>query len=73
MLDQSLRRVWESVGNHKGPPWYYLLEILESAWPWQLFWLLGLRQALENRNFAWGKISISLDWNLFGSNFSHEH
>ncbi|CBN54266.1 MULTISPECIES: ArnT family glycosyltransferase [Kamptonema] len=58
LLDQSLRRVWEPVGNHKGPPWYYLLEILESAWPWQLFWLLGLRQALENRNFAWGKLVL---------------
>jgi 4-amino-4-deoxy-L-arabinose transferase-like glycosyltransferase len=58
LLDQSLRRVWEPVGNHKGPFWYYLLEILESAWPWQLFWFLGLRLAIENRNFAWGKLVL---------------
>ncbi|OCR00332.1 glycosyltransferase [Oscillatoriales cyanobacterium USR001] len=58
LFDQSLRRVWEPVGNHQGPIWYYLLEILESAWPWQLFWFLGLRLAIENRNFAWGKLVL---------------
>jgi 4-amino-4-deoxy-L-arabinose transferase-like glycosyltransferase len=58
LLDQSWRRVWEPVGNHQGPFWYYLLEILESTWAWQLFWFLGLRLAIENRNFAWAKLVL---------------
>ena len=31
LLNQSFRRIWEPVSNHNGPPWYYLLEILESS------------------------------------------
>ncbi|MEG3863612.1 ArnT family glycosyltransferase [Microcoleus sp. herbarium12] len=58
LLNQSFRRIWEPVGNHKGAPWYYLLEILESAWPWQLFWLQGLRLSWENRNFPGPKLVL---------------
>ncbi|MEG4282454.1 glycosyltransferase family 39 protein [Microcoleus sp. A006_D1] len=58
LVSQSFRRIWEPVGNHKGPPWYYLLEILESAWPWQLFWLQGLRLSWENRNFPGPKLVL---------------
>ena len=58
LVSQSWRRIWEPVGNHQGPPWYYLLEILESAWPWQLFWLQGLRLTWENRNFPGQKLVL---------------
>lgn len=58
LVSQSFRRIWEPVGNHKGPPWYYILEILESAWPWQLFWLQGLRLTWENRNFPGSKLVL---------------
>jgi 4-amino-4-deoxy-L-arabinose transferase-like glycosyltransferase len=58
LVNQSFRRIWEPVGNHKGDPWYYLLEILESAWPWQLFWLQGLRLNWENRSFAGPKLIL---------------
>ena len=58
LLNQSLRRIWEPVGNHKGPPWYYLVEILESAWPWQLFYLQGLHLSWENRNFPGPKLVL---------------
>jgi 4-amino-4-deoxy-L-arabinose transferase-like glycosyltransferase len=58
LVNQSFRRIWEPVGNHKGDPWYYLLEILESAWPWQLFWLQGLRLNWENRSFAGSKLIL---------------
>lgn len=58
LVSQSFRRISEPVGNHKGPPWYYLLEILESAWPWQLFWLQGLRLTWENRSFAGPKLIL---------------
>lgn len=58
LVGQSFRRISEPVENHKGPPWYYLLEILESAWPWQLFWLQGLRLSWENRSFAGSKLIL---------------
>ncbi|MBE9093553.1 glycosyltransferase family 39 protein [Tychonema sp. LEGE 07203] len=58
LLDQSFRRIWEPVSNHKGPPWYYILEILESAWPWQLFYLQGLYFSWENRNFPGPKLVL---------------
>ena len=58
LISESFRRISEPVSNHKGPPWYYLLEILESAWPWQLFYLQGLRLTLENRNFPGPKLVL---------------
>ncbi|MCY7381296.1 MAG: glycosyltransferase family 39 protein [Microcoleus sp. CAN_BIN18] len=58
LVSQSFRRIGETVGNHKGPPWYYLLEILESAWPWQLFYLQGLYLSWENRNFPGPKLVL---------------
>lgn len=58
LVNQSFRRIWETVGHHEGPPWYYLLEILESAWPWQLFWLQGLRLSWENRKFPGAKLVL---------------
>ncbi|MEG5056293.1 glycosyltransferase family 39 protein [Microcoleus sp. A2-C5] len=58
LLNQSFRRIWETLGNHEGPPWYYLLEILESAWPWQLFYLQGLYLSWENRNFPGPKLVL---------------
>ena len=51
LVNESFRRISEPVSNHKGPPWYYLLEILKLASPWQLFWLQGLFWSWENRNF----------------------
>jgi len=58
LLNQSLKRVWENVGSHTGPVWYYLLEILENITPWQLFWLWGLKFANDHKNFSWGKLII---------------
>lgn len=56
LLNQSLFRVWDSVENHQGPPWYYLLEILESTWPWLLFWCGGLALAWRDRNWSWARL-----------------
>src|SRR4028118_1510630 len=58
LVNESFRRIAEPVSNHKGPPWYYLLEILKLAWPWQLFWLQGLRLSWENRNFPGPKLVL---------------
>ncbi len=58
LVSESFRRISEPVSNHKGPPWYYILEILESAWPWQLFYLQGLYFSWENRNFPGPKLVL---------------
>jgi len=58
LVSESFRRISEPVSNHKGPPWYYLLELLKSPWPWQLFWLQGLRLTWENRNFPGPKLVL---------------
>jgi len=58
LVNQSFRRILETVERHKAPPWYYVLEIFKSAWPWQLFWLQGLRLTWENRNFPGPKLVL---------------
>ncbi|NEQ72589.1 MAG: glycosyltransferase family 39 protein [Okeania sp. SIO2C9] len=55
---QSLKRIWQPVGSHHGPIWYYLLEILEYTFPWQLFWFPGLYLSWKNRNLSWGKLVL---------------
>lgn len=58
LVNESFRRISEPVSSHKGPPWYYILEILKLAWPWQLFWLQGLRLSWENRKFPGSKLVL---------------
>ena len=59
MMHQSWSRVWTSVENHKGPPWYYLLEVLKYAWPWLLFLPPGFDLTWENRNLSWAKLLLT--------------
>lgn len=58
IMTQSLSRIWASVENHAGPPWYYLLEILKYSFPWLIFLPQGLRKAWENRNWSWAKLIL---------------
>lgn len=58
VLNQSLDRVWTTVGNNSGPPWYYLLELLKYTWPWLLFLPAGLGQVWENRALGWAKLLL---------------
>ncbi len=58
VVDQSLSRVWKSVEDHSGPPWYYLLEILKYTWPWLIFLPPSLRLTWENRNLSWAKLVL---------------
>ena len=59
MVHQSWSRIWTPVENHKGPPWYYLLEILKYAWPWLLFLPPGLDLTWENRNLGCAKLVLT--------------
>lgn len=58
LFSQSLQRIWVPVENHTGPPWYYLVEILESSWPWLLFLPQSFELAWENRNLGWAKLIL---------------
>ena len=58
ILGQSLARIWHPVENHRGEPWYYLLEIIKYTVPWLLFFPLGWQQAWQNRNYSWGKLIL---------------
>jgi 4-amino-4-deoxy-L-arabinose transferase-like glycosyltransferase len=58
MMNQSFSRIWTSVENHSGPPWYYLLEICKYTWPWLIFVPASLRFTWENRNLSWAKLVL---------------
>jgi 4-amino-4-deoxy-L-arabinose transferase-like glycosyltransferase len=58
ILNQSLKRIWDRVDNHAGPPWFYILEIFKYNWPWLLFLPLSLNLAWENRNLSWSKLIL---------------
>ncbi len=58
IVNQSLLRIWAPVEQHKGQPWYYLLEILKYTWPWLIFLPQGLGKTWENRNLSWAKLVL---------------
>lgn len=58
LVHQSLSRIWQSVENRSGPPWYYLLEILKLSLPWLLMFIPGLGLAWQNRSLSWGKLVL---------------
>lgn len=63
IVKQSFSRIWTSVENHSGPPWYYVLELLKYTLPWLIFLPSALRLAWENRNWSWAK--LVLVWSSF--------
>ncbi|MGG6294434.1 ArnT family glycosyltransferase [Leptolyngbya sp. AN02str] len=58
LVNQSFSRIWTSVENNGGPPWYYLLEIVKYTAPWLLFLPLALQRAWQNREMSWAKLAI---------------
>lgn len=58
-LGQSFSRVVTVVESHQGPPWYYLIELLELSWPWLLFWLPGLWLAWRQRRRVWAQLTLA--------------
>ena len=58
VVDQSFSRIWQSVENRSGPPWYYCLEVVKLSWPWLLFILPGFRLAWRDRHLSWGKLVL---------------
>lgn len=58
LLSQSFSRVWRSVDNNTGPPWYYLLELLKYTAPWLLFLPNGLFLAWQKRHQTWSHLAL---------------
>lgn len=57
LFSQSLERIWTSVDNNSGPPWYYLLPLLRFL-PWLIFAISGLRLAWEEKLWGWAKLAL---------------
>lgn len=58
LINQSLNRVWDSVENNSGPPWYYLVELLKYSWPWFVFLPISLQKTWHNRDLGWAKLVL---------------
>jgi 4-amino-4-deoxy-L-arabinose transferase-like glycosyltransferase len=55
---QTFNRLTQSVENHKGPPWYYLIEIIKYSFPWLLFLPGGFYLAWKKRHTSWSRLII---------------
>jgi 4-amino-4-deoxy-L-arabinose transferase-like glycosyltransferase len=56
--NQSLKRVSDSVENNQGFVTYYVWEIIKHGVPWVVFLPIALRNAWENRNLGWAKLTL---------------
>ncbi|NEQ97400.1 MAG: glycosyltransferase family 39 protein [Cyanothece sp. SIO2G6] len=59
LLDQMLSRAVDVVEQHRGPPWYYLVELLKYGWPWLLFLPMGVVAVWRDRSRSWAKLAIA--------------
>jgi len=67
LVNQSLSRVWTSVEQNSGPPWYYLLELLKYGFPWLVFLPLSLQKTWRNRELGWAKLVLVWAGVYFGA------
>jgi 4-amino-4-deoxy-L-arabinose transferase-like glycosyltransferase len=58
LVNQSFSRIWATVEDNTGPPWYYLLELIKYGFPWLLFWPLAIQRAWTHRNLSWAKLTL---------------
>lgn len=58
LLDQSATRIWDSVENNAGPPWYYLIELVKYGVPWLIFLPAALRHTWQNHKLGWAKLVL---------------
>ncbi len=58
LVDQTFSRVWTTVEQQTGAPWYYLLEIVKYAFPWLIFAPPGFKLAWHERHSSWAKLVL---------------
>lgn len=56
---QTFNRIWETVNDAPGPPWYYLLEIAKYSLPWLIFLPRGIGLAVRNHRLSWAKLTLT--------------
>lgn len=59
LVDQTFSRIWSSVSDHRGLPWYYFLEIIKYAHPWLIFLPGGIILAMSDRASSWAKLTLT--------------
>jgi 4-amino-4-deoxy-L-arabinose transferase-like glycosyltransferase len=58
LVDQSLRRVVGAIEGNAGTLGYYVIEVLEYAWPWLLVLPGALALAWRARGAAWARLVL---------------
>ena len=65
LVDQSLKRLWQSVENNQGSVFYYVGELLEWGWPWVMFVPGALVKSWRERSLSWGRLVLVLGGGYF--------
>jgi 4-amino-4-deoxy-L-arabinose transferase-like glycosyltransferase len=58
LFSQQIKRIGDDLDNHRGPVWYYLVEIVKYSWPWLIFSVWGFRLARLDHRYSWAKLVI---------------
>lgn len=58
LLAQQVKRVGDTLDNHREPFWYYPIEILKYSLPWLIFSIWGFRLAKLDYRYSWAKLLI---------------
>ena len=55
---QTFDRIWNTVENNQGQPWYYLIIMAKDTLPWLFFLPAGIRLAIGQRDRLWAKLVL---------------
>ena len=55
---QTFGRIWNTVENHQGQPWYYLGIMAKDTLPWLFFLPGGIWLAIRQRDRLWAKLVL---------------
>lgn len=58
LIDQGFARLWTEVEGNRGTPFYYLLELLKTAWPWAIFLPAALWLVWQERAQPWARLVL---------------
>jgi 4-amino-4-deoxy-L-arabinose transferase-like glycosyltransferase len=58
LFAQQIQRIGDDLDNHRGPFWYYLVEIGKYGWPWLIFAASGFRLARHEYLYSWAKLLL---------------
>ncbi|MDJ0682272.1 MAG: glycosyltransferase family 39 protein [Xenococcaceae cyanobacterium MO_167.B52] len=55
---QTFGRIWSTVENHQGEPWYYLVIMAKDTLPWLFFLPGGIKLLIKQRDRLWAKLVL---------------